>query len=67
MQKIRTVGDEEWSKANQWTKVWAKNNPDASGEGPWFRRDPRVNAHIAEDGYLGLGLEVDEAFIADWF
>ena len=67
VQTIRKLGDTEWTKANQWTKVWAEKNPDAEGKGPWFRRDPRVNGMIAADGYLGLGQEVDEAFIADWF
>ncbi len=67
VQKIRNVGDEEWTKAKQWTKVWADENPDAGGKGPWFRRDPRVNEMIAQDGYLGIGLEEDEKFIADWF
>ena len=67
VQTIRKLGDTEWTKANQWTKVWANNNPDAEGKGPWFRRDPRVNGFIEKDGYLGLGQEVDDAFIADWF
>ena len=67
VQKIRNVGDEEWTKANKWTKKWAKANPEAKGKGPWFRRDPRVKAMIAENGFLGLGLETDEAFIAEWF
>ncbi len=67
VQKIRNVGDEKWTKANHWTKEWAKANPDAKGKGPWFRRDPRVKAAIAKDGYTGLGLETDEAFIKEWF
>lgn len=66
VQKIR-IGDGEWAKANQFTKVWAKQHPEAKGKGPWFRRDPRVKDEIAREGYLGLGLEVDEAFIKDWF
>jgi len=66
VQKVR-VGDGEWAKANQFTKVWASQNPDAKGKGPWFRRDPRINALIDQLGYLGLGLEVDAAFIKDWF
>lgn len=61
VQRIKTA-DAEWATANQFTKVWAAENPDAKGKGPWFRRDPRINALIAADGYLGLGLEVDEAF-----
>ena len=57
----------EWAKTNQFTKKWAEANPDAGGKGPWFRRDPRINAIIARDGYLGLGLETDEAFIKEYF
>lgn len=66
VQRIKPEGA-EWTKANQFTKVWAAENPDAKGKGPWFRRDPRINALIAADGYLGLGLEVDEAFKAYLF
>lgn len=60
VQTIRLVGETEWVKASRWTDVWAENNPEAEGKGPWFRRDPRVNAEIAEEGYFGLGLERDE-------
>lgn len=66
VQKVRPEGG-EWAKANTFTKVWAKEYPEAKGKGPWFRRDPRIKADIAENGYLGLGAEVDAAFIADWF
>lgn len=66
VQRIRPEGG-EWQRANTWTDDWAANNPDASGDGPWFRRDPRVRQQIEEEGYLGLGKEVDKAFIADWF
>lgn len=66
VQKIR-VGDGDWAKANQFTRVWAKENPQAKGKGAWFRRDPRIRAMIAEEGYLGLGLETDRAFIREWF
>jgi hypothetical protein len=61
VQKIRLVGDDEWVKANRWTKDWAENNPEADGKGPWFRRDPRVLAEIATEGYFGLGIAEDEA------
>ncbi|GFE63926.1 hypothetical protein [Litoreibacter roseus] len=64
VQKVRTKGTEEWTKANQWTKVWAENHPDAKGKGPWFRRDPRVNARIDTTGYLGIGLSHEEAYEA---
>lgn len=62
-----TSADGTVSKANQWTKEWAKRNPDATGEGPWFRRDPRIADIIAKEGYLGLGLETDAEFIAENF
>lgn len=66
VQQVR-VGDGDWARANQFTKVWAKNNPDAKGKGAWFRRDPRITSVIATIGYLGLGLETDAAFIKEWF
>ena len=44
-----------------------QGNPDAKGKGPWFRRDPRVNEIIAREGYLGLGLEVDQTYIEENF
>jgi len=60
VQRIRATDSEEWVRANSWTKIWAENHPEAAGKGPWFRRDPRVLAEIAEEGYFGLGLEEDE-------
>jgi len=60
LQLIREVATTDWIKANRWTKEWAKANPEApAGKDPWFRRDPRVNARIAADGWFGLGLEQD--------
>ena len=67
VQKIRAAGAEDWTAANQWTKDWAAANPDAAGEGPWFRRDPRVLAEIEKEGWLGLGAEADAAFLEEWF
>ncbi len=66
VQRIK-AGDADWVKASQWTKVWAAENPEAKGKGPWFRRHPGVLAQIEADGYLGLGLEVDEEFKAYLF
>lgn len=66
VQTIQAEGAEP-IKANQWTKNWARENPDAKGKGPWFRRDPRVNEIIAREGYLGLGLEVDQTYIEENF
>ena len=67
IQKIRAKGDAEWVKANSWTKAWDVKYPEAAGKGPWFRRDPRVKAHIAETGHLGLGAEADAALIKELF
>jgi hypothetical protein len=67
LQRIRRTGDENWTTANRWTEVWAEKNPDAAGEGPWFRRDPRVLRALAEKGYFGLGLERDAEIKAELF
>lgn len=66
LQKIRLPGEEEWVRANQWTKEWAKKHPEAKGRGPWFRRDPRVLAEIESEGWLGLGVEAEQEFIKEW-
>ena len=68
VQLIREAGAEDWAKTNRWTKDWAAAHPEAKGvKGPWFRKDPRVNAAIEKDGYLGLGAEADRAFIEYYF
>ena len=67
LQRILPPGAEEWVRANSWTKVWAENHPEAAGKGPWFRRDPRVLAEIAREGYFGLGLARDEEIKDEWF
>ncbi|WP_375554414.1 hypothetical protein [Roseovarius mucosus] len=67
VQKIRALGDAEWTAANRWTDVWAENHPEADGKGPWFRRDPRVNAEIAAHGYTGIGVEEEQQFIKELF
>lgn len=66
VQRIKS-GDGDWIKANSWTKKWADANPDAAGDGPWFRRDPRIKAIIAEEGYLGLGPAADAAYAEENF
>ncbi len=64
VQFIREAGARKWNKASRWTKDWNKANPDLKKvKGPWFRKDPRVKAKIAESGYLGLGLEIDKEFV----
>jgi hypothetical protein len=67
IQLIREKGTTEWVKANRWTQDWQAANPGLTGKEPWFRRDPRVNAEIARDGYFGLGLEIDAAAIKALF
>ncbi|MGV6849614.1 MAG: hypothetical protein ACWA5A_14665 [Marinibacterium sp.] len=66
VQLIREPGG-DWTKANQFTKLWAAEHPDAAGKGPWYRRSPRIRNEIAEHGYLGLGPDTDAAFIKEWF
>lgn len=63
VQFIRVSGEEKWNQATLWTKRWVQKNPDATGSGPWFRRDPRVKEQIAKDGHFGLGHEEDRRFI----
>ncbi len=68
VQIVRPVDQTRWVPATRWTEVWATLYPDAAAQAAathefWFRHDPRVQALIARDGYLGLGLDVDAAFI----
>lgn len=68
VQFIREAGAAEWSKTSLWTKKWNADNPDKKAiKGPWFRKDDRVLRQIEKDGYLGLGKEADEQFIAEWY
>jgi hypothetical protein len=60
VQLIRKSGEGEWSKADRWTEAWKTRNPGATGEGPWYRRDPRVTKQIEAKGYFGLGQDVDK-------
>ena len=66
VQRIQRMDSEKWAKAARWTRTWKRNNKDlADRKGPWFRHDPDVAAAIEADGWLGLGAEVDKAFIAE--
>jgi hypothetical protein len=67
VQTIREVGATDWVKANRWTKDWAEAHPAAAGSGPWYDRDPRVQAEIATNGYFGLGLEQDAVILKELF
>jgi hypothetical protein len=66
VQLIRELGEGEFHKTDRWSKAWNEAHPDLAGkEGPWFRKDPLINAEIAREGYLGLGLDADRKFIED--
>ncbi len=68
IQRIRPEGAEAFQPADRFTKAWAEANPEAAAQGgDWFRTDPGVRRQIETEGYLGLGLETDKAFIADFF
>ena len=68
VQLIRRAGEEKFAKTNLFSKAWNEKNPElAKVKGPWFRKDPQINALIERDGYLGLGLETDAAFIEEEF
>ncbi|MFK7942179.1 MAG: hypothetical protein AB8B85_04575 [Paracoccaceae bacterium] len=67
---IAREGSNKMAKTARWTRDWQRRNPDLKDElkkvkNRWFRIDPAVQAAIAENGYLGLGAEVDKAFIAE--
>ncbi|MBA4782244.1 MAG: hypothetical protein H2045_03400 [Rhizobiales bacterium] len=64
VQLIKPEGG-EWQKTDLHTKEWDRLNANLPGEGPWFRRDPRVLSEIAKDGYLGLGAAEDEKYIKE--
>lgn len=64
VQLIRETGQGEFAKTNRWTRQWNAAHPDlAAQKGPWFRKEPRINALIARDGYLGLGPDADKEVI----
>lgn len=68
IQLIKRVGEAEFAKTNLFSKDWNEKNPElAKVKGPWFRKDPQINALIERDGYLGLGLETDAEFIKEEF
>lgn len=62
-----TTPDGKTVRADDWSENWARENPQAAGKGPWFRRDPRINEVIEREGYLGLGLDADKTFIDENF
>ncbi len=67
VQTLLAPGMDKPAKANKASKLWAADHPEAKGKGAWFRRDPRIKAIIADEGYLGLGLEEDKAYAEENF
>lgn len=67
VQTVRPAGAEGPQPANRWTADWAERNPEVPGDGPWFERDPRVQAEIEAHGRLGLGAEADRKFAEESF
>lgn len=63
---IQREGRDAWAPSKRWTRIWRREFPEAAGKkGAWFRNDPRVQAAIEANGYLGLGAEADAKFIEE--
>ncbi|NKB57165.1 MAG: hypothetical protein GKS00_12620 [Alphaproteobacteria bacterium] len=67
LQFVKEAPDGKWQRANRFLPKWAKKNG-VSADSPkaerWFENDPRVNALIAKDGKLGLGLKTDKEYLS---
>jgi len=60
LQFKKLAPDGKWSRANWFSKEWAKKNPGKPGD-QWFRHDAIVKKAIAKDGILGIpGLKPEE-------
>jgi hypothetical protein len=58
----------DWRRANRFLDKWAETNgvdPAGKAKNTWFRRDPRIDAIIEKDGFLGLGQEEDKKYLDD--
>lgn len=67
LQFIKPLPDGKWRRANRFVAKWAKQtgiDPKSKQAERWFENDPRINALLAKDGKLGLGLAADRAFEA---
>ncbi len=67
LQFVKEVPNGKWQRANRFLPKWAKQNGVAENSPKaerWFENDPRVKALVEKDGKLGLGLKVDEEFLA---
>ena len=60
--------DGKWQRTNRYLDKWAMENgvdPTGNAKKSWFRKDPRIRALIEKDGFLGLGLDEDKAFLEE--
>ena len=67
LQFVREAPSGKWRRANRFTPKWAKRNgfaPNGKQAKRWFANDPGVEAEIARDGKLGLGLEADRKYFS---
>jgi hypothetical protein len=67
LQFVKGAPDGKWQRANRFLPKWAKKNGVAANSPKaerWFENDPHVNALIAKDGKLGLGLKADKEYLA---
>ncbi len=57
LQFKRLAPDGKWSRANRFSKEWAKahgHQPDTEPVNQWFRNDPLVKEILEKDGVFGL-------------
>ncbi len=65
---VKQAPDGKWQRANRFLPSWAARNgldPKDKRVKQWFRNDPQINAMIARDGVLGLGLEADKKYLSE--
>ena len=66
LQFVKAAPGGKWRRADRFLPKWAGRNgldPKDKKVKRWFENDPRVQALIARDGKLGLGLEADKKFL----
>jgi hypothetical protein len=69
VQFVKPAADDgKWRRASKFLSNWAVANgvdPESKAKNSWFRKDPRVQALIEEDGFLGLGAEADQTYLSE--
>lgn len=67
LQFVKEAPNGKWQRANRFLPKWAKKNgvaADSEIAEQWYEHDPRVKALIEKEGRLGLGLDVDKAYLS---